>query len=153
MHSLSMVTLLLTLRVWIRSLSGGVSVAFSALVDLSGYLTTSYWRQFFIALWLKNLRYRFAVSRLFFGILSITFDVGKPLLSLFPPILNRAYPNPSLCALSYNQFITLFYFPIFTAFSSVRTEPAAKRKSNSIATLKGNFYETYSRCRRRGGWS
>jgi hypothetical protein len=28
-----------------------------------------------------------------------------------------------------------------------------KVKPHSIATLKGNFYETNSRCRRRGGWS
>lgn len=28
-----------------------------------------------------------------------------------------------------------------------------KVKPYSIATLKGNFYETNSRCRRRGGWS
>lgn len=144
---------MLTQRAWIRSLSRDVAVGFSVLAYPSHYLTTSYWRQFLIALWSKHLTYRFAVSRLLFEILSITFNIGKPLLSLFPPNLNRLHRNLALCALSYNQFITLFYFPLIAAFSSVRTEPAAKRKPNSIATLKGNFYETYSRCRRRGGWS
>ena len=44
------------------------------------------------------------------------------------------------------QFSATFFAPI---------EPSAHGicKPNSISTLKGNFYETNSRCRRRGGWS
>ncbi len=153
MPNLSMVALMLTQRAWIRLLSRRVAVAFSPLVYLSRYLTTSFWRGFFIALRSKKWSYRFAENRLFLHSLSESIQVGKCLQTFCSPTFNQAHRSFALGALSLNQFITLIYFPLLAAFSSVRIEPAAMRKSNSIATLKGNFYETYSRCRRRGGWS
>jgi hypothetical protein len=153
--NLSMVALalMLTQRARIRLLSTGVAVAFSPVVYLSRYLTTSFWRGLFIALRSKKWSHRFAEGRLFFHSLSVSNKVGKCLPTFCTPVFNRAHRSFALGALSLNQFITLIYFPLLAAFSSVRIEPAAMRKPNSIATLKGNFYETYSRCRRRGGWS
>ncbi|MEI8650040.1 hypothetical protein P4S73_22765 [Paraglaciecola sp. Hal342] len=79
MPNLSMVALalMLTQRAWTRLLSTGVAVAFSPLVYLSRYLTTSFWRGFFIALRSKKWSYRFAESRLFLHSLSESIQVGK----------------------------------------------------------------------------
>ncbi len=59
---------------------------------------------------------------------------------------------------NFHRLITVHLCVIQCQFSAAffaLIEPSANAicKPNSISTLKGNYYETNSRCRRRGGWS
>jgi hypothetical protein len=59
----------------------------------------------------------------------------------FVSFLSQFYAACSICRLF--QSSALFFM----------SSAHGKVKPYSISTLKGNFYETNSRCRRRGGWS
>ena len=104
--------------------------------------------------WLLSLVPRAPLIICKYIILSRPRDIGKRLLTQGKSIKRLTHSlelNPLFVLSCYSA---VSFCRLFAAFPAQLERLAIGiNKPNSIATLKGNYYETYSRSRRRGGGS
>jgi hypothetical protein len=136
-----------------RLLGKTVAIIYRAVTTARLSLMSPFFRKFVAAFSFRQLTPQVNRMTQYFAFFLSRFNVSRYLHTTDASKIQRSHRSVTLRLVSLSHFMTLIYLSLCAAFSSVRIEPAAKRKPNSIATLKGNFYETYSRCWRRGGGS